>query len=166
MSSLFPIKTDLVYNIVEETLTGNIDGVSISALAASGGRGGSKTPGAVNYFLVNNPYMTRVRRAGKRPGGPIPLARYRLSTHERHAHWIRLTPLKEDRPLLHGRAGFAIHPRGRWGSDGCIVPTDFAVVRLIHRLVEEREQSGSRGPILQVVAIGDLDRFDRLRVTA
>jgi hypothetical protein len=68
--------------------------------------------------------------------------------------------------MLHGRDGFAIHPRGPWGSDGCIVPTDFTVVRLIHRLVAERERAGRLGPTLQAVAIGDLDRFDRLRSTA
>lgn len=35
---LLPTRTDLVYNIVELTLTGTIDGVSISADAGSGGR--------------------------------------------------------------------------------------------------------------------------------
>ena len=47
--------TDLLYNIVEELLTGRIDGVSITAHAGSGGRAGSKTPGAVNMFIAWNP---------------------------------------------------------------------------------------------------------------
>src|SRR3954469_15036364 len=134
--ALLPTRTDLLYNIVEETLVGSIDGVSISAQAGSGGRAGSKTAGAVNLFLANNPYATRVKKTGKHPGGPLPMARYELRTHESHANWIRLTPIAVDDPLLRGRAGFAIHGRGPWGSDGCIVPTDFTVVRLIHRLVK------------------------------
>lgn len=127
-----PSNTDLVYNIVKQMLlTGTIDEITICARAGSGGRAGTKTPGALHELLANNPYTTRVRKAGKRPGGPLPRARYKLSTHEARPNWIRLTPLLEDRRFLHGRAGFAVHGRGPWGSDGCIVPMDFPVVRLL-----------------------------------
>ena len=159
---LLPTRTDLVYNIVEQTLTGSIDSVSICAQAGSGGRAGSKTAGAVNMLLANNPYAVDVKKAGKRPGGPLPRARYRLRTHEKHANWIRLTPLQEDGHLLRGRDGFAIHGRGPWGSDGCIVPSDFTVVKLIHRLVKAREESGKPGPTLEVISLGDLAQFERL----
>jgi len=163
---LLPTRTDLLYNIVEQTLVGSIDGVSISARAGSGGRAGSKTAGVINLFLANNPYATRVKKTGTHAGGPLPLARYALRTHESRANWIRLTPLPEDNALLRDRAGFAIHGRGPWGSDGCIVPTDFAVVRLIHRLVKAREAAGRFPPTLEVMAVGDLGRFDRLGSTA
>jgi hypothetical protein len=163
---LLPTRTDLVYNIVEQTLAGTIDGVSITAQAGAGGRAGSKTPGAVNMFLANNPYAVGVKKVGKGSGGPLPRARYRLHTHEKHANWIRLVPLPEDGHLLRGRDGFAIHGRGSWGSDGCIVPSDFTVVKLIHQLVEAREKEGKPGPTLEVVSVGDLDRFERLNTIA
>jgi hypothetical protein len=158
--------TDLVYNIVEEQLTGLIDGVSIDAYAGSGGRAGTKTKGAVNIFLANNPYATGVKKQGQRPGGPLPLARYTLKTHETKSVWIRLLPFAEDERLLGNRAGFAIHGRGTWGSDGCIVPDDFHVVQKLHALTKAREKAGKPAPTLAVVAIGDFERFDRLRTTA
>lgn len=166
MPALLPTHTDLVFNIVEQTLTGSIDGVKINARAGSGGRAGSKTRGAVHELLANNPYMTRVKKTVRHPGGPLPRARYQLSTHEHRKLWIRLTPVAEDQRFLHGRAGFAIHGRGPWGSDGCIVPMDFPVVRLIHRLVKAREDAGRPGPTLQVVSVGDFGIFDRLNATA
>ncbi len=52
------MNTDLVYNIVEQTITGSIDGVSVVAQAVSGGRAGSKLKGVVNPLLANNPYAT------------------------------------------------------------------------------------------------------------
>jgi hypothetical protein len=154
-----------VYNIVEELLVGSIDGVSINAYAGSGGRAGSKTKGVVNIFLANNPYATGVKKTTKHAGGPLPLARYRLKTHESKNHWIRLTAFSEDAALLGKRDGFAIHGRGKWGSDGCIVPTDFNIVQSIYKLTKAREESGKPAPTLAVVAIGDFERFDRLRTT-
>jgi hypothetical protein len=112
--------TDLAYNIMEELLVGSVDGTSISAHVVSGGRAGSKTAGAVNPFLANNPYATGVKQAGRAPGGPLILGRYRLKTHESKPSWIRLLPFDES--AMHGRSGFAIHGRGPRGSDGCIVP--------------------------------------------
>jgi hypothetical protein len=156
--------TDLVFNIVEQTLTGKIGETTISAHAVSGGRAGSKNKGVVNYLLANNPYSTSVKKTDHRPGGSIPLKKFELRAHESKENWIRLLPLKgED---LGGRSGFAIHGRGQRGSDGCIVPTDFHNVRLIYSLVMALEQAGERAPTLAVVAIGDLSRFDDLARTA
>jgi len=159
---MLPTRTDLLYNIVEQTLVGAIDGVPITAQAGSGGRAGSKTKGAVNMFLANNPYATSVKKTAAHPGGPLPRARYKLTTHESRDLWIRLTPLEEDGAMLGKRDGFAIHGRGSWGSDGCIVPTDFTVVQLIHRLVKARESAGKEAPTLEVVAAGDFAPFDRM----
>ena len=158
--------TDLVYNIVEGLLSGRIDGVVITAGAGSGGRAGSKTRGAVSYFLANNPYMTGVKKSGARPGGPLPMVRYRLRIHESRENWIRLVPFADDSRAMKNRDGFAIHGRGKWGSDGCIVPTDFNVVLELHRLVSAREKAGKPAPTLAVVAIGDFSRFDALNATA
>ena len=156
--------TDLVFNIVEQTLTGKIGETTINAHAVSGGRAGSKKEGVVNSFLANNPYATGVKKKSDRPGGAIPLRKFELKTHESKKNWIRLIPLKgED---LGGRSGFAIHGRGQRGSDGCIVPTDFHNVTLIYSLVMARQQAGERAPTLAVVAIGDLSRFDDLMRTA
>ena len=157
-------QTDLVYNIVEESLTGKIDGTAISARAVSGGRAGSKTPGAVEFLLANNPYATGVKK-GKTAGGPIPLATYLLKTHESKPNWIRLLPA-DGKTSVKGRDGFAIHGRGKRGSDGCIVPTDFHLVQLLYGLVKDRETAGNTAPTLAVVATGDLDRFDKLNRTA
>ena len=52
---------ELTHNIASARLTGLIDGVSISAYAGSGGRAGSKTPNALNWWLANNPLATHVR---------------------------------------------------------------------------------------------------------
>jgi hypothetical protein len=155
----FVVGTDLTYNIVEEVLGGSIDGVLISAAAVSGGRAGSKTPGAVHLFLANNPYATRVKKSNTTPGGPLVIGKYRLKTHESTPNWIRLLPFGETH--MHKRDGFAIHGRGKRGSDGCIVPTDFAVVQQLYSLVAARERSGGPAPTLAVVAIGDLDAVER-----
>jgi hypothetical protein len=160
--------TDLIYNIVEQLLAGTIDGTSVSAHVVSGGRAGSKTKGAVNPFLANNPYATGVKKQDKTPGGPLILGTYTLQTHESRANWIRLAPAAGN--SMRGRAGFAIHGRGPRGSDGCIVPTDFAVVKLLCALVKAREKKGGPAPTLGVVAIGDFDfidrRLDEMRRTA
>jgi hypothetical protein len=155
--------TDLTYNIVEELLVGNIDGTSISAHVVSGGRAGSKSAGAVNPFLANNPYATRVKLTKKTPGGPLILGKYRLKTHESKTNWIRLEPFATN--AMAGRAGFAIHGRGPRGSDGCIVPTDFAVVTLLSKLVKRREAAGGPAPTVCVVAVGDLDVVDKRLAT-
>ena len=149
--------TDLVYNIVEQTLRGKIDTVEINAHAVSGGRAGSKEKGAVDHRIADNPFATHLKKTSDRPGGPTPLRRFSLKTHETRPNWIRLIPLAgED---LGDRSGFAIHGRGTRGSDGCIVPTAFHNVLLIWKLVKAREDAGKPAPTLAVVAIGDLTRF-------
>lgn len=150
---------DLGYNILEQVLTGEIDGVAISAHAVSGGRAGSKTKGAVNPFLANNPYLTSVKKLANQPGGPLIMGKYSLKTHETKANWLRLVPFPEND--MKNRDGFAIHGRGLRGSDGCIIPTDFNVVTLLYSLVRNRENAGEAAPILSVYAIGDLERYDR-----
>jgi hypothetical protein len=154
-----PHTADLVYNIVEERLLGNIDGVSITAHVVSGGRAGSKKKGVVNPFLANNPYATGVKQSDKTPGGPLILGLYTLRTHEKKPNYIRLIPSTGN--YMRGRSGFLIHGRGQRGSDGCIVPTDFPVVQKIYDLVRAREKNKHPPPTLAVVAIGDLDFIDR-----
>jgi len=149
--------TDLVYNIVEAHLVGSIDGAYINARAGSGGRAGSKTPGAVNQNLANNPFGTRVKLTEANPGGALQMGFYTLRTHESRENWIRLNPSPGTN--MHGRAGMAIHGRGKRGSDGCIVPTDFNIVLQLHRLCKAREKAGHPAPTLEVVAVGNLDQF-------
>lgn len=148
---------DVVFNIAECSLRGKIDDFYISAYAGSGGRAGSKNSGAVNYWIANNPFATGVKLSEKTPGGPLPINRYYLLPHEKHINWIRLVPFNKD--AMQGRDGMAIHGRGARGSDGCIVPTDFSVVQKIYKLVLEREQKSKPRVVLDVIAVGDLDRF-------
>lgn len=150
---------DLTYNILEHSLTGAIDGTRINAKAVSGGRAGSKTDGAVNPLLANNPYLTGVKLSGGTPGGTLPQGTYTLRTHEKRKNWIRLVPRSG---AMHGRAGFAIHGRGKRGSDGCIVPWDFHNVLLLYKLTKAREAEGASAPTLEVIAVGDADAPIRL----
>ena len=151
--------TDFTYNIVEQTLQGRLDGVSIVAHVVSGGRAGSTQRGAVNAFLANNPFATGVKLTKKTAGGPLILGTYSLKTHETRQMWIRLIPSADNH--MHGRNGFAIHRRGPRGSDGCIVPTDSAVVALLYSLVRAREQKRAAPPTLAVTAVGDLDYIEK-----
>jgi len=153
---------ELTYNIASGRLTGFVDGVSISASAGSGGRAGSKTADALNWWLANNPLATGIKLSSdkSRPGGPLPMGEYRVVLHETRQNWLRLIPRNE--AAMHGRSGMAIHGRGARGSDGCIVPTDFAVVSQLCRLVRKRAAAGGPDIALEVVAIGqDLDRQNR-----
>lgn len=151
--------TDLCYNIVEHLLEGRVDGQNIFARAVSGGRAGSKTPGVENLMLANNPYLTHVKEGKSTPGGSTVMGKYHLVAHERRANWLRLVPFAETDTF--GRSGFAIHGRGPVGSQGCIVPTDFAVVQLLYKLAKARDKLGKRQITLSVVAVGDLDAVDR-----
>ncbi len=110
-------------------------------------------------MLANNPYLTRLKKTGHNPGGPIVMGKYRLVPHESRPNWIRLVPYSEN--VMFGRDGFAIHGRGPRGSDGCIVPTDFAIVQQLYKLARARADAGKPAPTLAVVAIGDLDAVDR-----
>lgn len=152
--------TDLTYNIVEASLTGQVDGVWFNARANSGGRGGSKKKGVQQYFLANNPFASGVKlREGDASsvGGTLPMGRYILRLHESRKNWIRLIPAAGNQ--MHGRSGFAIHGRGIRGSDGCIVPTDFPIVLRLCKLAEARRKAGKPDIQLSVVAVGtDVDK--------
>lgn len=147
----------LTYNIAQERLYGWIGGFQIDEHAVSGGRGGSTTRGAVNWYLQNNPLATRVHTL-PHGFGPLPLGQYTMKRHEPpHPHWVRLTP--SHGTLMFGRAGFAIHPPGPTGSHGCIVPDNASVVALILHAIQLVKDAGGPDPALNVVAIGpDLDR--------
>jgi hypothetical protein len=150
---------DLSYNIATGLLRGRIGTASISARAGSGGRAGSKSAGALNWWLANNPLATHVKLPNDKShaGGPLPIGKYRVVPHEKHAEMLRLVPL--DSRQMHRRSGMLIHGRGPRGSDGCIVPTDFSVVQLLCTLVKARQDRGDPAVILQVYAEGqDLDR--------
>ena len=147
---------DLQYNLADGHLSGSIGGYKISARAGSGGRAGSKTPDALNWWLANNPFAVCVKLSSGNPGGPLPMGRYRLALHESRKNWIRLLPFSQ---AMFGREGFAIHGRGLRGSDGCIVPSDFLVVLQICSALAQIERSGGPAPVLEVVAEGqDLAR--------
>lgn len=150
---------ELTYNVVELTLSGNIDGKTFHARAYSGGRAGSKKGKVVHPMLANNPFATGVKLGDTNPGGTLPLGTYELKTHESRKNWIRLNPVAGTN--MHGRAGFAVHGRGQRGSDGCIVPQDFENVLSIYALVKTREQAGRPAPTLEVVATGDIDAIQR-----
>ena len=148
--------TGLTYNIADGRLSGLVDGVRIDAHAGSGGRAGSKTPYAANYFLANNPLAPHVK-AGGDIFGPLPQGRFRLQLHESRPNWIRLIADRSNIMLV--RDGFAIHGRGAVGSHGCIVPDRFDVVRILCKILKQRHERGQEAPTLQVVAVGqDLDR--------
>ena len=158
-------QTELSYNIASMRLTGNIDGTPIDTIAFSGGRGGSKTAGAVNQVVVNNPFLTSLKENSKKNivGGPLPMGIYKLQPHEARPNWIRLIP--QNTISMHNRDGFAIHGRGPEGSQGCIVPRDFNIVQTIYKLVKERRDNKKIPVFITVYATGDLDYFqNKLRI--
>lgn len=152
--------TDFTYNISDGILKGSLDEAWFNDRAGSGGRSGSKIPGAVNILLANNPYATGIHGPGHAKG-PLPQGTYQMVLHESRKHWIRLLPDKHN--IMHGRDGFAIHGRGETGSHGCIVPADFSVVLKLCHLLEKRGELHRPAPKLAVIAVGaDLDA--KLRV--
>jgi hypothetical protein len=150
------VQPDLRYNLANGHLSGSIGGRKLSTYAGSGGRAGSKTGGALNWWLANNAFAVRVKKTESNPGGPLPMGKYKLVLHDSRKNWIRLLPLHQP---MHGRDGFAIHGRGPRGSDGCIVPTDFVVVLELCVALAHLAKSGRPAPVLEVYAEGqDLDR--------
>lgn len=146
----------LTYNIPEESLSGMIGGVSINCLAGSGGRAGTKTKDAENWFLKNNAYATRIHH-GSHTFGPLPMGNYYMRPHESAANMVRLDPLSSN--LMFGRSGFLIHGRGPIGSHGCIVPYEFGDLIAIYRAVTKFVTKNKAKPVLQVVAVSaELDR--------
>jgi hypothetical protein len=174
---------DLHYNIATCRLRGNLAGITINVYAVSGGRAGTKTLGAENWWLSNNVFATHVKlndHNADSVGGPLPQGLYKLSLHESKPNWIRLTPShlgnmhgrntvlprKESVGIAiqpatnsYGRAGFAIHGAGPRGSDGCIVIPDFSVLQQLCSLVENRQDNGGLPFVLKVYAEGqNLDK--------
>jgi hypothetical protein len=150
---------DFTFNITEGSLTGELDGEHYNSRASSGGRGGTKTQGAEQYFLVNNPFSAGVKlRDGDKAsvGGTLPLGRYSLRAHQKRDR-IRVEPLPGT--ASQGRDGLLIHGRGPRGSDGCIVPADFHVVQRLYTALLKREKAGAAAPVLEVIAVGaDVDK--------
>src|ERR1700722_5027955 len=153
-------KPDLIFNVIEGSLTGSLDGEIFNSRASSGGRGGSKEKNVENYFLKNNPFSAAVKGPDdlKKPpkdtrvGGTLPLGFYSLHAHSKKDH-IRVDPLPGTN--MHGRNAILIHGRGKRGSDGCIVPADFHVVQRLYAVLLKREKkSAVDAPVLEVVAIG------------
>jgi hypothetical protein len=146
----------MTYNIPEERLTGFLGSTRIDCAAGSGGRAGTKTKDAENWFLKNNALATHVHHGGH-VYGPLPQGLYHMRPHEHDAHMVRLDPLDSNR--MFGRGGFLIHGRGKIGSHGCIVPYDFNNVIKICAAVKALTQSGQPHPVIEVIAVGtDLDR--------
>jgi len=143
----------VVFNIATGRLSGKIGDYSFVGFAWSGGRGGSKTVGAVHPVIVNNPFLTTLKLRGDgvdnpNYAGPLPIGTYVMKNHESKPNWIRLLP----------RNPIAMHGRGRRGSDGCIVPVDFTVVQTLSKYVKEYANAGKEVE-LEVIAVGDLDYF-------
>ena len=146
---------DLEYNIESRLLKGKIGSHFISAYAGSGGRAGSKVKGAENWWLANNSLATHVGGAkskGTHNFGPIPRGVYTLKIHESRKNWIRLIPAKGN--IMFGRSGFAIHGRGKTGSHGCLVPTDFNVVLRLCKLVKDNDDANKPSITLEAVSRG------------
>jgi len=151
------MNSDLIYNIVEQHLRGRLGHVNIDCVAGSGGRAGTKTKGAENFFLKNNALATHVHSGGH-TFGPLPQGYYYMYPHEdRKKTMVRLDPFKSN--VMHKRSGFLIHGRGEIGSHGCIVPYDFADVQKIYNAVRSQVEARRKMPVLKVVAVGtDIDR--------
>ena len=145
------MQAQLTYNIVEERLTGKFGAAQINCAAGSGGRAGTKTKGAGNWFLQNNAFATQVHH-GAHSYGPLPQGFYYMHLHEKHAHMVRLDPFASN--MMYGRSGFLIHGRGAIGSHGCIVPYDFADVLKICGAVKAYMAASKARPILKVIAVG------------
>lgn len=142
---------NLTYNIVEERLRGHFGGICIDCSAGSGGRAGTKTKDAGNWYLQNNALATHVHY-GAHQFGPLPQGYYYMSLHEKHSHMIRLEPFPSN--IMYGRGGFLIHGRGKIGSHGCIVPYDFHNVIMICSGVSSYIKNNKTKPVLRVIAVG------------
>lgn len=146
---------DLKFNIVDGLLQGFLGGNRFSLSCGSGGRAGTKTPGAELWHLSGNPLATHIggpQSKNTHIFGPLPIGHYTLSTREKKENWIDLTPMSGT--ITFGRSGFAIHGRGAVGSHGCIVVNDFAQITKIYGLVVQRQKAKAASYRLQVVAVG------------
>jgi hypothetical protein len=152
--------TQLTYNIVEQRLSGHVGSVSIDFAAGSGGRAGTTTKDAENWWLTNNPLATHVHLGAHR-FGPLPQGRYYMHLHENPKKVVvRLDPFPSN--IMHGRFGFLIHGRGPKGSHGCIVLYDSSNMTKIYNAIKTHINTHKRKPVLDVIAVGtDVDLKSR-----
>jgi hypothetical protein len=116
----------LEYYIMERILRGTVGGKPVHFFALSGGGGGRRGK-PFPTDIVNNPYFESrqyIESKGQ-DGGPIPPGWYWIRHSDakdfpKHGVCVRLQPMKHT--FVMGRGGFLIHGRGRFGSEGCIVP--------------------------------------------
>lgn len=150
------MREQLTYNIVEERLYGILGAAFINCAAGSGGRAGTTTKDAENWYLQNNALATHVHH-GAHHFGPLPQGYYYMRPHEHNKHRVRLDPFPSN--FMHGRDLFLIHGPGEKGSHGCIVPYDRADVLKVCHAVEEFLRLQKSKPVLRVIAVGtDVDR--------
>jgi len=154
-------QAELEYNVASMRLKGNIDGFLIDTLAYSGGRGGTKTAGAANERIINNPLLSSLKYTkGVKGsiGGPLPSGLYKLMLHSK-VNEVKLIPVSVVNN--YGRGEFLIHGRGKIGSQGCIVPQNFNIVQKIYNSVKERQGKNKTPIMIRVYATGDIDYYLR-----
>ena len=142
---------DMMYMIKDQILVGTVNGIHFQMNAVSGGRAGSKVPRAVNADVANNPYRTdqKLNKRKRIVGGPLPCGLYQMEADtKKKSAWIKLIPNSSN--VMVSRNSFAIHGRGKRGSDGCIVPIVYSEIVNLRNAVQ---QNG--GGTLEVV--GGLD---------
>ncbi len=107
----------LTYNIVEQRLSGYIGTVEINCAAGSGGRAGTKTKGAENWWLKNNA-LRLPWRAGDSPDRGS-AQRFDVFHHPRAHGRVRQTPDAGAQIVDHVRriAGARNQCRHRRGSE-------------------------------------------------
>jgi hypothetical protein len=145
------------YYIFEGILVGTANNSLFHINALSGG-GGMSSKGITDSQVVNNPYMTgkktdyqgKDNATSETRGGPIPVGKYLIAppTLGYGYKYARLQPIGKTVRTLHGikRDGFLIHSRGKLGSDGCIVPRSFDLLKTLMDALEV-----SKGGMLFVV---------------
>jgi hypothetical protein len=141
----------LTYNIAGAFLNGKIGNVMIQGYAGSGGRAGTTTKGAENWYLVNNPLAIGVHH-GAHQYGPLPIGKYSMYPHESANLKVRLDPFPTN--VMYGRGSFEIHGHGQIGSHGCIVPQDPHVLYRICHAVKQYVDNNDGRPLLNVIAVG------------
>jgi len=142
---------NLTYNIAEAHLSGSFGGAVIDCTAVSGGRAGTTTRGAGNWYLQNNALATSIHHGGDR-FGPLPMGFYWMYPHESKKHMVRLEPFPSN--YMFGRSGFLIHGRGKIGSHGCIVPGDPHDLHKVCAAVASFIKLRKTHPVLEVIAVG------------
>lgn len=140
-----PTAVELNYSISSAILSSLSSTQPFTIVAYSGGRGGSKTPGAADPLIMNNPLAMCVKtdHAAGIHGGPLPIGSYTIDPPAHHPHLgysARLTPIAGTSLFgMCGRDGFYIHGRGPHGSDGCIVPATGADFQALMQVLTESQ---------------------------